>query len=144
MRKWESFPDNLEYRYHGKVLKVLSDRFQIRFQDANFLNEYEPVEYFVQFDYCRTIFKRKHSGVDATLTKFDGEFLFPQKLNAKPRVLNVDLIDDELLLNDVPIPWFNAKLNEEQKEAVKEALRNECRPLPLIIFGPPGKCFNLN
>ena len=69
------------------------------------------------------------SGLEA-LSKVDDkmlERLFPLK----------EFRTEEISNTKFPLNWFNLKLNEEQKNAVKRICKGK-NALPFIIFGPPG------
>lgn len=50
------------------------------------------------------------------------------------------LLDGCLLSKRLPRigEFFNSDLNPMQREAVKRILAGECRPIPYVLFGPPG------
>nr|XP_035129894.1 RNA helicase Mov10l1 isoform X3 [Callithrix jacchus] len=49
-----------------------------------------------------------------------------------------DLVDEIQTPEARKIEFFNPVLNENQKLAVRRILSGDCRPLPYILFGPPG------
>lgn len=133
--KWKT---NERY-YRGIVDKVYNNRYIIRFLSDNFKNYWNDLNagpYHVEFQYNRTVNKRKHAGVDAALLKFDERMFFPTELVTKPPHIDVKIDDGKLWLNTeekmIEIPWFNKQLNDEQKSSVMLCLRGECRPLPFI------------
>ncbi|XP_037586025.1 RNA helicase Mov10l1 [Cebus imitator] len=49
-----------------------------------------------------------------------------------------DLVDEIQTPEARKVEFFNPVLNENQKLAVRRILSGDCRPLPYILFGPPG------
>lgn len=124
--------------YRGVVGRIRENRFVLKFK-KDFENNYTFGDvYSAEFFYNRTMYKRKHTAIDIGIKKLKESFLFPTKLNiVEECLLNVHLEEGILKLNNETIPWYKENLNTEQKIAVTEALRGQCRPLPFVVFGPP-------
>lgn len=105
--------------------------------------------------------QRCHAAIGVVVQTLGSEFLFPKKVEQKEpqynfiedheemlkteqeKLLNVNSEEDQIklaesILNQRKIKWFNKNLNFYQKEAIKNILKGLARPMPYIIFGPPG------
>lgn len=126
--------------FRGKVIKLTEDTITIKFGDDFVRNFDENNQYSIQFHYNRLIYKRKHIGVDDAVKKFEEDFIFPEQLVvAEPQLDVRENNEKELILNGDLLKFNMAALNDQQKEVIKQVLRGECRPLPYIIYGPPGE-----
>lgn len=110
----------------------------------------------VTFKCSQTPASRCHTAINLSANRLGKEFLFPSRI--VPKTQQLDLIEEgeeeedklkkEIGDNDDSynvsqlkrrkLVWFNDKLNRYQKEAVKNVLCSKARPLPYVIFGPPG------
>jgi hypothetical protein len=86
----------------------------------------------VRFTFSRMTFRTSHRACGELAEKKLGEcMLVPSPLH----------VDSSRNKGNVPTPavnWANRKLNAEQEEAIQRILIGAMRPLPYIIFGPPG------
>ncbi|KAF7224131.1 RNA helicase Mov10l1 [Nothobranchius furzeri] len=122
----------------------------------------EPLD--VEFTYNRLTMRRCHFALEQT--RHFWEILFPSRVtlqtpqwsgkwleesqetengpvsdssaNMESRATQTK--DGELTTKPIPSQgqFFNPDLNCSQKEAVKRILAGECRPMPYVLFGPPG------
>uniref|UniRef100_A0A7N6AM39 RNA helicase n=1 Tax=Anabas testudineus TaxID=64144 RepID=A0A7N6AM39_ANATE len=139
---------------HDVVMEYISYVTEINDEDVSlrvnseFQRNYlgEPLD--VEFSYNRLTMRRCHNALEQT--KHFGEILFPSRVTLqKPQWTGkwIDEPDQNKIINNgrlpsKPIPtkgqFFNPDLNPPQREAVKRILAGECRPIPYVLFGPPG------
>ena len=79
-----------------------------------------------------------HHAIDKVSSNLGADLLFPTQVRVQPVQLDCSLVDGKLVHNNKTIQWFNPDINEIQKIAVKNILQGEARPIPYVIFGPPG------
>lgn len=112
--------------------------------DEEFSSNYQGQDYAIIFKFSRSKFIKQHNGVLRVekLAKDFPQLLFPDRIVTQKKCqFDVQLVNGELQSNQqkLPLKWFNPKLNQIQKRAVLSILRGESRPMPYVIFGPPGR-----
>lgn len=127
-----------EVSYEGVIHEVKKDRVLLKFAE-NFQQKYNNEDYKITFHFSRMPLKKEHHAVELVKRKFP-KILFPNKITCNEIQVDVDLNLDngELRTQSSIIPWFNSSLNIVQKQAVAHILKGVARPLPYVIFGPPG------
>ncbi|XP_007546763.1 RNA helicase Mov10l1 [Poecilia formosa] len=156
--------DGLEMEYISYVTEINDENVSLRV-NSNFHHSYlgEPLD--VEFTYNRLTIRRCHNALE--LTKHFGEILFPSRVSPQTHLWTGEWMDENPPAENgdtskpcvdikskatqtkgkgkqtsKPMPskgqFFNPDLNPCQKEAVKRVLEAECRPLPYVLFGPPG------
>lgn len=113
--------------HNGSIHQVGRDYVAARFHDS-FHHKYDDTVCNVQFEASYSSYSRQHESVKEVAAK-GRDIIFPETVSAKKPYIEPD--PDTMI-------WYNKTLNEGQRTAVLSALRGECRPLPYVIFGPPG------
>ena len=120
--------------YQGRVERIRLLDVMMELSGA-FQHSFNPLldRVFVRFTYSRKTLRTMHEGA-----KHADEEMGITMLAPTTKVVNA--IQQSDVSRDTPehFPWANRNLNEEQKLAVSNIVHGKCRPLPYIVFGPPG------
>ncbi|XP_066992645.2 probable RNA helicase armi [Anabrus simplex] len=151
-------PNKPEVKYEGFIHKVRCSDVLLKF-NATFHASYADEEYSISFYPTRTPMRMCHASVDLAKKNLGERVLFPNGIQLQePQLLLAEeysppdannssvenghgispVMMNSRLKYSVRLKWFNHSLNQKQKEAVCNVLRGEARPLPYVIFGPPG------
>ncbi|KAK3587543.1 hypothetical protein CHS0354_004830 [Potamilus streckersoni] len=128
--------------FEGFVHEVLSDEVLLKF-NPEFQKSYTGKDYNVQFTYNRGPMRRCHQAVEFAI-QLGKNVLFPTRLIPKlPQ--DCQHADRQTYRNhcsrnksSLGHKFFNKILNDRQKAAVRQIVQGQGRPLPYILFGPPG------
>lgn len=127
--------------YEGIIHKVENNAILLKF-NSEFHSSHNRRDYSVEFFFSRSSFKRQQYALDQVISPrgLGLDFLFPKMDSFKKNLqLEVSLSDGgNIELNGKEHEFFNKSLNDYQKRAVVNILRGETRPLPYIVYGPPG------
>ncbi|KAG5684121.1 hypothetical protein PVAND_013365 [Polypedilum vanderplanki] len=127
--------------HEGIIHRVEMDGILVKFHN-DFHYTHDRKDYRIEFFFSRAPLIRQQFALDQVTSK-DGlglDFLFPKEnVIHNSLILNATLSKNEnILINGVESDFYNKSLNIYQKKAVINVLRAESRPLPYIIYGPPG------
>ncbi|CAH2102325.1 unnamed protein product [Euphydryas editha] len=116
-------------RYEGFIHDIRGNLVLFKF-NPQFHESYSGGDVSIEFHISRTNYRRLHYAINLALSNLGPDILFPTRINIKCQKIPGEQLDN--------IKWFNTKLNNEQKSAIINIVKGECRPMPYVIFGPPG------
>lgn len=127
--------------FEGFIHRIMKDRICLKF-NKGFHDSYNGEDYKLIFQFSRMKLRKMHHALDRGIDKLGESFFLPKKIVVR-ETQQLDVILDEHgnLKRDGftrIYPWFNNELNIVQKHAILNILRGETRPMPYILFGPPG------
>ncbi|KAL3911469.1 MAG: hypothetical protein SGILL_007271, partial [Bacillariaceae sp.] len=90
----------------------------------------------VRFTFSRTTFRTSHAGAINATACMGQRMLMPNVSHVAGVWSNMHQWEQRKMPSR--FSWASQTLNEEQQNAVKQIVQGTLRPLPYIIFGPPG------
>lgn len=121
----------------GFIHEVKQNCILLKF-DESFHTNYANEDFQINFKFSRKSLRKQHHAIELAAKRLPS-ILFPDEIRTIAKQVDVSLnLANGQLVSDKPIPWFNPSLNIVQKQAVTNILQGVARPLPYIIFGPPG------
>uniref|UniRef100_A0A6V7M8J0 RNA helicase n=1 Tax=Bracon brevicornis TaxID=1563983 RepID=A0A6V7M8J0_9HYME len=162
--RWDSSKGNT--KYEGWIHKITSNEIFLQF-NPRFHETYNGEDCQVSFRSSNSGINRCHNAIELAVTHLTKEILFPTLVTEKePQIILEEVGEtkdesmnkkinenanspsngveetqetlNELYLKKRKLKWFNKSLNIYQKNAVRNILLGVARPLPYVIFGPPG------
>lgn len=126
--------------YFGRIIRLDDKAVYIRFT-KDFVDEYDFTEVQIDFQFNRLLFVRQHIAVDHISILFAPYLIAPKEVIVKQPQLDVRYIDEmkmRAMLNGNELKWYNNALDKFQRQAVVNVMQGLARPMPHIIYGPPG------
>ncbi|XP_071133478.1 RNA helicase Mov10l1-like [Mytilus edulis] len=131
-------------RYEGCVHELLKDEVLMKF-NKTFQDYYTGKDYDVMFTFNRAPVRRCHQSAEFAV-QLGENVLFPTVLLPKMSQLRslsqsatvTPLHTSPSKSQQKRINYYNKSLNVRQRAAVTRILEGQCRPMPYILFGPPG------
>lgn len=119
--------------YQGFVHVVGLNEVRLRFSPRFHEKYFKGMKVNVRFTFNRTPLKLMHRALEIGYKMVDEDRL--ASLNLK-----VGMHLDPLLVLNQNLRFFDAKLhsNKEQEQAVRNIVTGTSRPIPYLVFGPPG------
>ena len=125
-------------QYRGRVFAVELLDVLMEFHSSfhkNFNVNVDRVD-LIRFTFSRTTFRTSHAGCLVAPKAMGPSMLMPREQH----VTRINAQQHQRLQRVLPkrFAWASKSLNDEQQNAVTEIIRGTLRPMPYIIFGPPG------
>lgn len=130
--------------YEGYVHEILKDEVLVKC-NKNFQDTYSGKDYNVQFTFNRAPIRRCHQSAEFVI-QLGENVLFPSVL--MPKMSQVRFLPQSAYIKPVNTKtsrklerggqFYNKRLNVRQQAAVTRILEGQSRPVPYILFGPPG------